>query len=203
MGAMTPSIEFFFDFISPYGWFAAERIGGLAHRPGRVGVWQPLLLKATGVETMGLPALLETPLKGEYLLPDATRSERFYGLPWHPPASMSFSSVAAERAVVWAADYARLDPEPLVVALYRRAWADGGDISTVSAVADLAASIGIECDRVRDGIESAETKANLSDRIVQAVRRGIFGSPFIVVDGEAFWGADRLCMVERWLDGGW
>jgi 2-hydroxychromene-2-carboxylate isomerase len=77
------------------------------------------------------------------------------------------------------------------------------DIATVSAVADVAASIGIKRDRVRDGIERAETKANLRDRVVQAVRRGIFGSPFIVVDGEAFRGADRLCMVERWLKGGW
>jgi hypothetical protein len=47
-----------------------------------------------------------------------------------------------------------LDPEPLVVALYRRAWADGDESSTVSAVADVAASIGIERDRVRDGIDA-------------------------------------------------
>lgn len=107
------------------------------------------------------------------------------------------------RQLGWAADYARLDPEPLVVALYRRAWAAGGDISTVGTAADVAASIGIERDRVRDGIESAETKANLRDTVAQAVRKGVFGSLFIVVDGEAFWGADRLCMVELCLKGGW
>jgi len=38
----------------------------------------------------------------------------------------------------------------------------------------------------------------------EAISREIFGSPFMVVDGEAFWGADRLDMVERWLEtGGW
>ena len=70
-----------------------------------------------------------------------------------------------------------------------RARADGGDISTVSTAADVAATMGIERDRVRDGIESAETKANLRDRVAQAVKR--------------FWGADRPCMVERWMKEGW
>ena len=104
---------------------------------------------------------------------------------------------------VWAPDYTRLDSGRSWSRYLRRARADGGDISTVSTAADVAATMGIERDRVRDGIESAETKANLRDGVAQAGKRGVFGSPFIVVDGEAFWGADRPCMVERWLKGGW
>jgi 2-hydroxychromene-2-carboxylate isomerase len=67
----------------------------------------------------------------------------------------------------------------------------------------VAASIGLERDLVRAGVESAATKAGLRASVTDAIDRGIFGSPFIVVDGERFWGADRLGMVERWLESPW
>lgn len=197
------SIEFFFDFISPYGWFAAEQIGGLARSRARTVAWRPILLGVTVRQAMGLPPLLETPLKGPYLIHDAARSARLYGLPWRPPSPMIFSSVAAARAVIWASGQAELDVEALVLALYRRAWAEGGDISTPDAVAGVAASIGLDHDQIRAGLDSAEVKDGLRATVASAIDRGIFGSPFIIVDGEPFWGADRLSMVERWLDGGW
>jgi 2-hydroxychromene-2-carboxylate isomerase len=64
---MTKPVEFFFDFISPYGWFAAERIGGIARTHARAVAWRPLLLGVTVKQAMGLPPLLETPLKGPYI----------------------------------------------------------------------------------------------------------------------------------------
>ena len=200
---MNKPIEFFFDFISPFGWFAAERIGGIARAHGRNVAWKPLLLGVTVKRAMGLPAVLQTPLKGPYLLHDAERCARFYGLPWRPPTPISFSSVAADRAVIWAGAQPDLDVEALVLGLYRHAWAEAGDISTPEAVADAAESVGFDRGRLRAGIERPETKAGLRSSVADAVARGFFGSPFIVVDGEPFWGADRLSMVERWLESPW
>jgi len=196
-------IEFFFDFISPYGWFAAERIGALARSRGRSMAWHPILLGVTVRQEMGLPPLLETPLKGPYLAHDAPRSARFYGLPWRPPSPMTFSSVAAARAIIWAKAQGNIDTEALVLALYRRAWAEGQDIATPDAVAEVAASIGLDRAEVRAGLESPGVKEGLRTTVASAIKRGIFGSPFIIADGEPFWGSDRLGMVERWLDGGW
>jgi 2-hydroxychromene-2-carboxylate isomerase len=51
--------------------------------------------------------------------------------------------------------------------------------------------------------ERGHAKAGLRASVTDAIDRGIFGSPFIVVDGEPFWGADRLGMVERWLESPW
>jgi 2-hydroxychromene-2-carboxylate isomerase len=116
---------------------------------------------------------------------------------------MTFSSVAALRAVIWANAQEDVDVEALVLGLYRHAWAKGGEISTPDAVADVAASIGIDRARIRVGIESSGVKEGLRCSVADAVDRGIFGSPFIVVDGEPFWGADRLPMVERWLEAAW
>jgi 2-hydroxychromene-2-carboxylate isomerase len=200
---MTKPIEFFFDFVSPFGWFAAEQIGGIARAHGRTVAWRPLLLGVTVKQAMGLPALLETPLKGPYLRHDAERCARFYGLSWRPPTPITFSSVAAARAVIWAVAQRDLDVEALVLGLYRRAWAEAGDISTPDAVADVAASIGFDRVALRAGIERPETKDGLRSSVADAVAQGFFGSPFIVVDGEPFWGADRLPMVERWLQSAW
>jgi 2-hydroxychromene-2-carboxylate isomerase len=57
-----------------------------------------------------------------------------------------------------------------------------------------------DCAQLRAG---PEVKEGLRDTVADAVARGIFGSPFIVVDGEPFRGADRLHMVERWLESAW
>ena len=200
---MNKPIEFFFDFISPFGWFAAERIGGIARTHDRNVAWKPLLLGVTVKQAMGLPAVLQTRLKGPYLLHDAERCARFYGLPWRPPTPITFSSVAADRAVIWAGAQRDLDVEALVLCLYRHAWAEAGDISTPDAVADAAASLGFDRGRLRAGIERPETKDGLRSSVADTVARGFFGSPFIVVDGEPFWGADRLSMVERWLESPW
>ena len=200
---MNKPIEFFFDFISPYGWFAAERIGDIARAHRRSVAWRPSLLGVTVKRAMGLPAVLQTPLKGPYLLHDAERCARLYGLPWRPPTPITFSSVAAERAVIWALAQGDLDVEVLVLGLYRHAWAEAGDISTPDAVADAAGSMGFDRRRLRAGIEHPKTKEGLRSSVADAVARGFFGSPFIVVDGEPFWGADRLPMVERWLQSPW
>ena len=59
---MTEPIEFFFDFGSPFGWFSAERVGGLARSHARTVAWRPLLLGVIVTQAMGLSPLLQTPV---------------------------------------------------------------------------------------------------------------------------------------------
>jgi 2-hydroxychromene-2-carboxylate isomerase len=122
---------------------------------------------------------------------------------WRPPTPITSLPLLPMRAVVWAVARGDLDVEALVLGLYRCAWAEAGDISTPDAVADVAASIGFDRAALHAGIECPETKAGLQSIVADAVARGFFGSPFIIVDGEPFWGADRLPMVERWLVSPW
>ena len=69
---------------------------------------------------------------------------------------------------------------------------------------DAAASIGYDRDAVREGMQKAETKDELVFENQEAIRRGVFGSPFFIKDGEPFWGWDRLGMLDDWLSrGGW
>jgi 2-hydroxychromene-2-carboxylate isomerase len=70
--------------------------------------------------------------------------------------------------------------------------------------ADVAASVGMDRQKVLDLIADPVMKEKLKAETQAAIDRGVFGSPYIVVDGEPFWGFDRLEQVDRWLqDGGW
>jgi len=199
---MNP-IDFYFDFSSPYGYLASTRIDALAERHGRAVTWRPFLLGAAFKET-GQRPLVEQPLRGPYFLRDFARSAGFVGVPFRLPQPFPFASLAACRAFYWLADRDPAVAHGLAQALYRAAFAEGRPIAAVDDVVGVAAPLGIAGDALRQAVEDPAVKARLRHETEQAIARGVFGSPFIIVDGEPFWGSDRLDQVERWLTtGGW
>ena len=198
------ALGFYFDFISPYGWIGAEKVGTLARRFGRAVTWNPILLKMTVIEAMGLPQPLQTPLKGPYMRHDIGRSLRYHGLRLAPDARFGFSPLNAARAVLWARTLAPDRVELLVLSLYRAHWSEARDISVAETVLDIVASVGLPRDAAADALHSDQLRAAPRAITADAMAAGIFGSPTLVIDGEAFWGADRFDMAETWLKtGGW
>jgi 2-hydroxychromene-2-carboxylate isomerase len=64
--------------------------------------------------------------------------------------------------------------------------------------------MGLDREVLRQALNDPAVKERLRTEVDAAIGRGVFGSPYIVVDGEPFWGSDRLDQVERWLEtGGW
>jgi len=199
---MNP-IDFYFDFSSPYGYLASTQIDALAERHGRAVTWRPFLLGAAFKET-GQRPLVEQPLRGPYFHRDFARSARFLGVPFRLPEAFPFASLAACRAFYWLGDRDPAAARGLAQALYRAAFAEGRPIAAVHDVVAAAAPLGVAGDALRQAVEDPAVKARLRHETEQAIARGVFGSPFIVVDGEPFWGSDRLAQVERWLaTGGW
>jgi 2-hydroxychromene-2-carboxylate isomerase len=127
------------------------------------------------------------------------RCARYYDLRFNPPQDVQLSPLAAARAVTWAHGEAPGRCEALTLALYRRYWAEGVDISTPDAVADVAAKLGFARTETLHALADPRVKDSLARSVEQAIAKGIFGSPFFVVDGEPFWGADRLPMLRDWL----
>jgi 2-hydroxychromene-2-carboxylate isomerase len=202
MGQAAP-IEFYFDFASPYGYLASTQIDGLAARHGRGVTWRPFVLGAA-FKVTGLRALTEQPLRGPYAERDFARSARLLGVPFRKPAIFPFFALAASRAFYWLDGDLGGDERAraLAKAVYHAAFGEGRDVVPASAVAGLALPLGIE--GLERGIELPATKARLREVTDEALARGVFGSPFFFVDGEPFWGHDRLEHVERWLaTGGW
>ncbi|MDA0785995.1 MAG: 2-hydroxychromene-2-carboxylate isomerase [Proteobacteria bacterium] len=196
----TP-VEFFFDFNSPYGYIAAHKIEAIAAKHGRTVDWKPFLLGAV-FKVTGAQPLPHVPMKGDYAKHDFARSARFHDVTYNPPADFPFSPVAASRAVYWAKGQGKASE--MTLALYNAALGDAQDIAAPDAVVAIAAAAGFDGDALAAGLQDPAVKEQLKTVTDDAISREIFGSPFMVVDGEAFWGADRLDMVDRWLEtGGW
>jgi len=200
---MAAPVEFFFDFSSPYGYLAAQRIDEIAAQHGRAVIWKPILLGAV-FKVSGQQPLIGIPMKGAYTLHDLPRFARLWGVPLRMPPVFPFSAVAASRAFY---GLAARDPT-LAVAFARAAfaasWSEARDLGRAETVVDVAVSLGVDPDMARATLEDAAVKARLRTETDAAIASGIFGSPTMRVDGEAFWGADRLWQVEAWLArGGW
>lgn len=196
---MAKPIEFYFDFSSPYGYLASTQIDALGAKHKRDVAWHPFLLGAA-FKVTGQKPLTEQPVRGPYHGHDFARSARLMGVPFRLPEKFPFFALAASRAFYWLGGDDRA--KSLAKSVYQAAFGEGRDVTPVAVVAELAKALGI--DGLEKGIELPEIKAKLRDVTDQAIARGIFGSPFFVVDGEPFWGHDRLAQVDRWLaTGGW
>lgn len=200
-GAGETSIEFWFDFASAYAYFAAFDIEALAERHGRTVLWRPFTLGAAFQQT-GAQGLSRTPLKKEYALHDWQRLARKREVGFALPARHPQVGLPALRAFYW---LDRTDPV-IAAELAKRIsvgyFQHGLDIDDPHAIARLASGLGVDPAAMVAGIPDPEIKALARQHGEQAVARGVFGSPWIFVDDEPFWGHDRLAMVDEWLTNG-
>jgi len=195
---MAAPIDFYFDFSSPYGYFGATRISTLAKKYGRTVSWRPTLLGAV-FKITGSGPLPTLPLKGPYSKRDMLRTARYLDIPFNFPDPFPISTQAPARAVYWLEQQGPQQIESAVLALYRAYFVDGKDISSPEVTAAVLAPLGFEPAKMIAALGDPAIKKRLKQQTTAAIDRGVFGSPYIVVDDEPFWGHDRLDQVERWL----
>jgi 2-hydroxychromene-2-carboxylate isomerase len=195
---MTANFDFYFDFSSPYGYLASTQIEALAAEFDRQVNWHPILLGPM-FKAMGSAPLSEIPLKGKYSLHDFERSARLFGIPYAQPNEFPIGTVAAARAVLYLQQSAPEEAVDFAKRIYRAYFAEGRDIGKPDTVLALAEEAGLDAPDLSRGMAQEATKDQLKKSVADALARGIFGSPFIIVDGEPFWGFDRFDHIRRWL----
>lgn len=194
------AIDFYFDFSSPYGYLAAQKIEALAAKHGRAVNWRPILL-GVAFKATGMAPLPQVPIKGPYAMRDFPRSARFHGIAYRQPSVFPISTVVACRAYYAIFQKNEKQAVQLAKAFYKAYFVDDVNISEADNVLKVAASIGLEADALRAAINDQAVKDQAKSEVEAAIAKGVFGSPYIVVDGEPFWGMDRLDQVDRWLQG--
>ncbi len=198
---MAEPIDFYFDFSSPYSYLASEKIDALAGRFDREVRWHPILLGVI-FKGLGTLPLVRQPGMHDYSLRDIVRSARFLDVPFRMPMRFPVATVAAARAYYWLHDRDEALARQFAHAVFRAYFAEGHDISEPSSVLHMAALLGVEPAPLSSALEEPAIKERLRKETDAAIALGMFGAPWIVVDGEPFWGADRLLQVERWLERG-
>ena len=197
------TLDFYFDYSSPYGYFASEMVEALAEKHGRVVVWKPILLGAI-FKQEGTQSLVSYPMKGPYSKYDIERSSGFYNIPFQWPPVFPVLTVNAARATLWVQQEYPEKAVSLIHVVFRKAFAEGTDVAQVVPVLEAAEAVGLNSDEVAAVIRSQPMKDLLKSETQAAMDRGVFGSPFFFIEGERFWGVDRMDMMDAWMTrGGW
>lgn len=190
-------IRFWFDFSSPYAWLAWDAVHDIARAAGRPLVLRPMLTWAV-LRDQGIAAPVEVPARLRYLLQDIPRSAAFLGVtPFVLPDPLPISAHLATR--LWLG-VAREQPDcarDLARAIYQARFANGADIRRIEVLQQAAAQLDLSAEFVTHHAEAAINREALTAANAEAVAAGVCGAPFVEIDGEGFFGADRLPQI-RW-----
>ena len=135
---------------------------------------------------------------------DIQRSAREHGISYSLPSEFPVGTVAAARAALWLEQAHPELQSDFIHAAYRQYFISGNNLSEPAVVLDAAAAAGIDREELASALGDDTVKALLKQATETAIERGVFGSPTMIVDGEMFWGHDRMEQLDRWLSrGGW
>lgn len=193
-----PPLHFWFDYASTYSYVAAMRVEDAARAAAVEVSWRPFLLGPIFTEQLGIEdsPFNVFPVRGRYMWRDLERLCARYGLPWRRPSAFPRGSLLAARVGLaagdapWAPAYHR--------AVFRANFSEDRDIADPAVLRELLAALGQDADALLASARTPETKQALRDRGAEATRLGIFGAPDFVVDGELFFGQDRLEDALAW-----
>ena len=196
------AIDFWFDFSCPYAYLGSTQLARVERESGRRVTLQPFLLG--GVfralkQPQNMSVTLNEPKK-RHNRADLLRWASWFDVPLNSPFRHPNRTVEALRALLACPAERWLD---VVHALYATYWVDGQDISDATVLQARLDALGLDGQEILDRSQQPQMKALLFERTDAALRAGVFGAPAWVVDGQLFWGQDRIEMVIRAARDGW
>ena len=177
---------FFIGAMSPYSWLAAERISQLLPHAIWQGVFAGAIFKANGRSSWGLDEQQRDARMADC---EARAAARGLG-PLRWPQPWPTNDVAVARAMLFAKRRGAL--EPFALAAMRMAFCEGTDLGELGAVLEAGRRVSIDVDELRRALADQELKDALRAATAEALAAGVFGVPSVIVEGQLFWGDDRL-----------
>jgi 2-hydroxychromene-2-carboxylate isomerase len=193
---MTKTLEIYWDFSSPYSYLGSTQAEALAQRTGAKLVWRPMLLGGLfrSIGQVDAPVLTWGEAKRTHTFKDLVRWADYFGVPFAFPSRFPMNSLKAMRAYLAMPEEMRGGYRERT---YRAYWAEDRDIADDATLREL---IGPKADEVLAHAQDAAVKQSLIDATNEAAKRGVFGAPTWIIDGEELiWGQDRIPLVERAL----
>lgn len=195
-------IEFWYDFASTYSHITAQRIEGAAGEAGLPIRWRPFLLGPIfHAQGWGTSPFNLYPVKGRYMWRDMERLSGLLGMKLKKPSPFPANSLLAARialqgeAAGWIA--------PFTKAVFEAAFCEGANIADADVMRGILTDLDLRADPILDRARSEEIRNRLKAQTETAQRLGLFGAPSFIVEGELFWGNDRLEEAIRWAERPW
>ena len=198
---MGKMVTYFLTPMSPWCYLGHERLVALAKARGAQIDIKPIDLGRVFSVSGGLPLAKRAPQRQSYRLAEMVRWAAFLNLPLN--AQPKFFPVPPEQAsrLIIAARTGLGDEaaELLAGAIMRALWAEEKNIADDATLAQIALLCGIDGQMLLKSAETPGVQQQLDKNTDEAIAANVFGAPWYVVDGEGYWGQDRLDFVERAL----
>ena len=192
-------IDYYFSVLSPFSYLAGLGLEEIAARRGASIAYRPMDIMKLFAETGGIPMPKRHPSRIAYRSQELRRISARRAMPFNlQPAHWPTDPVPASCAVIAVAD-AGGDAGALAHAFLRAVWAEERDIGEAAVVAAILGEGGHDAAALAPAMAGAEATYNANTEA--AIAAGVFGAPFYVVDGEVFWGQDRLDYLDVHLAG--
>jgi 2-hydroxychromene-2-carboxylate isomerase len=196
---MTATIDYYFAIQSPFAYLGSRAFDAIVEKSDAQVNTYPIDLFYIFPKTGGVPVAKRAPVRQAYRLTELKRWSEHRGMklvlkPTHFPVDVSLAS----RMVI-AADRAGADARALAHAFLAVTWAEDGDVSDADTLARTANALDMDGPALRAAAEADVVGETYEATTLEALERGVFGSPTYIVGDEMFWGQDRLDFVERAL----
>ena len=198
---MSKTIHYYFAPHSPYVYLGHARLLRLAAQYGATVLPKPVDLGAVFADSGGLPLARRAPQRQAYRLQELQRWSAFLAVPLNlHPAFFPVDATPAALVLTAACEQQGADQAlELAGAIMRALWVEERDIADMSTLHELADDCGFDGAGLLVAAAGASTRERHEAFTQEARAAGVFGSPWYVVDGQSFWGQDRLDFVERAL----
>jgi 2-hydroxychromene-2-carboxylate isomerase len=199
---MAREIDYYFSTPSPWAYIGHNLFHEVSSTYGTKVNYKPVLLLDLFSETGGLPLGKRHPVRQRYRMLELQRWREKRGLNFNPqPKYFPFNGRLADGAVLAAIEAGR-DPEPFLRRVFAAVWEDELDLADAETVARLADEAGLPGTALVRRSQAEEISALYEKNRQDALAAGVFGSPAYVLDGEAFWGQDRIELLADALKSG-
>jgi 2-hydroxychromene-2-carboxylate isomerase len=190
------TIDYYIFPQSPYAYMGHARFAAIASKAGAQVRVLPMDAAKVFPATGGLPLAKRAPARISYRMDELRRWKAHLQLPMHlEPAFFPVAGDAAARMIIASGDAAMA----LSGAIFKAVWEQQRNIADEAELVAIAASAGLDGAALLSASKAADVQAQYDRQSQQAVDAGIFGAPTFVINGERFWGQDRLDFVERAL----
>jgi 2-hydroxychromene-2-carboxylate isomerase len=197
---MARRIEYFFSLSSPWAYLGHQRLVAIAGRHDAEIVFKPVFLGSIFAETGGLPLPKRHPARQRYRSVELQRWRDKLGVALNVrPKYWPFDVNLADRFVI-AAAMAGADPAAFLTAAFAGVWEREQNLADEATILAIARSTGLDGAGLIGIARSEAAEAVYERNFVDAVERDVFGSPSYVLDGEVFWGQDRLAFLDEALE---
>lgn len=193
------TMQFWYDFASPYSWLAAERLATLDDVQVE---WVPFIIGPILRLRPDNPSPLQNapPAQRRYRRRDVERLAAKQGLPLRWPSTYPRNGLLGARV----ARVVSADRRPaLTLAIYRANFVEDREIAEMDVIRDLLARAGLDAETTLKAALTDDNKKALGADVDRAIALGIFGAPSFIADGELFWGNDRLDLAVEWARKRW